>query len=483
MGSAFGFFSEKKLLIMETNLSFLHEKDKDYFYKAVDYPGSDLTGLSESIIERISRANKDPRWLRDLRYEAYRSWKGMDMPGEWAPDHLHDLDFDHLNYFTPLTPQDNVGWDGLSTPMRETFEQLGVREEQETLLGGLKAQFDSNVVFSSLNEKLASQGIVFVDSVTGLRDYPDLFRDAFGSLVAYDSNKLAALNTAVFSGGAFLYVPPGVHVGLPLKSYFRINKEACGQFGRTLIVLGEGARLVFMEGCSSADHSQPSLHNSVGEIIAHKNSDLQYITFQNWAHNTYNLVQMRSKAEEGAHVKWLDCNVGSKLTMKYPTTILEGKNARSEIISIGFATTGQYQDTGGKMIHRSENTSSSIVSKSISVGDGHASYRGLVDMPSGVSSCMNNTECDALLINTNSRTDTYPAITVSGNANMVQHEATVSKISADQIFYMRQRGLPEAEAISLGINGFINDLVREFPVEYSAPLRHLVDLEMEGSVG
>ena len=468
---------------METDLSFLHEKDKDYFYKEVDYSGSDITGLSEAVIERISRENNDPRWLRDLRYAAYEAWQKMDMPGEWTPEELNRLDFNNLSYFTSITDQENEEWGGLTAPVRETFEQLGVREEQETLLGGLKAQFDSSVVFSSLNDRLKSEGIIFVDSVTGLRDYPELFRDAFGSLIAYDSNRLAALNTAVFSGGAFLYIPPGVQVGMPLKSYFRINKEACGQFGRTLIMLGEDSKLVFMEGCSSADHTESSLHNSVGEIIAHKNANLQYITFQNWARNTYNLVQMRSKAAEGAHVKWLDCNVGSKLTMKYPTTILDGACARSEIISIGFAASGQCQDTGGKMIHRAENTRSSIVSKSISVGDGHASYRGLVDIPTGVSHCMNNTECDALLINTNSRTDTYPAITVSGNENAVQHEASVSKISADQIFYMTQRGLPEDEAVSLGVNGFINDLVREFPVEYSASLRHLIDLEMEGSVG
>jgi Fe-S cluster assembly protein SufB len=371
----------------------------------------------------------------------------------------------------------------VSEPVREAFETLGVRREQESFLGGLKAQFDSSIAFSSLSRELRNKGIVFVDSVTGLRDYESLFREWFGSLVPYDSNKFAALNTAVFTGGAFLYVPAGVKVGLPLKSYFRMNAATCGQFGRTLIILGEDAELVFMEGCSAASHGVDSLHTSVGEIIAHPRSRIQYITFQNWSKDVFNLVQMRALAHAGSHVKWLDCNVGGKLTMKYPSTHLAGENACTEIISIGFATNGQYQDTGGKVHHGASNTRSSIVSKSISVGQGRASYRGLVEIDSKARRCVNNIECDALLINPSSRAHTYPAIHVSGSDNTVQHEASVSKISEEQIFYMRQRGLSEAEAVSLSVNGFINDLVRKFPVEYSAPLRRLVDLKMEGSVG
>lgn len=468
---------------MKENFSFLAREAEDYFYKPAQYLGKVEEGLNEAVIEKISRSQNDPSWLRDLRHTAFEAYQRLEMPGEWAPKGLSELDFEHLNYFRTLAEPESKNWDTLSAPVRETFEQLGLRKEEETLLGGLKAQFDANVVFSSLNQNLTRKGIIFVDSVTGLRDHPEIFKDAFGSLVPYESNKLSALNTAVFTGGAFLYVPPGLKVDLPLKSYFRINDAQCGQFGRTLIILGEGSELTFMEGCSAADHSADSLHASVGEIIAHKNARIQYITFQNWSRQIYNLVQMRSIAHEGAHVKWLDCNVGGKLTMKYPSTILSEKNARAEIISIGFATSGQHQDTGGKMIHRHSDTSSSIVSKSISVGDGCSSYRGLVEIAPEANHCANNTECDALLINSKSRTNTYPAISVSGKANTVQHEASVSKISEEQIFYMRQRGLSENEAVSLGINGFINDLVREFPLEYSAPLRHLIDLEMEGSVG
>jgi len=468
---------------METDFAFLKEKENDYFFKEVAYGETNRSGLNGDTIERISRFVQDPPWLRDLRYAAFEKWKELDMPGDWAPEPLHTLDFESLNYFSPVQEPESGNWNQLSDPVRETFEQLGVRQEQETLLGGLKAQFDSNIVFSSLNDNLRSKGIVFVDSITGLRDYPDLFKPLFGSLVSYDSNKLSALNTAVFTGGAFLYVPPQTKVGLPLKSYFRINKEGCGQFGRTLILLDEGASLVFMEGCSAAQHPISSLHASVGEIIAKDHADIQYITFQNWSRSVFNLVQMRASAGKGAHVKWLDCNVGGGLTMKYPSTRLQGEHARSEIISIGFAATGQYQDTGGKMEHLASHTRSSIVSKSISMGEGQASYRGLVHIDPTTTGCMNNTECDALLIHNHSRTGTYPAIQVSGHGNAVQHEASVSKISAEQIFYMRQRGIPEDEAVSLGVNGFINDLVREFPIEYSAPLRHLIDLEMEGSVG
>lgn len=468
---------------MENDFSFLKEKENDYFHVAIRERFGSRCGLDEAVIDRISRDGSEPGWLRDLRHAAFAAWKTLDMPGEWAPESLGSLDFGALNYYDPLPMPETSQWKSVADPIRQTFETLGVRGEEESFLGGLKAQFDSNVVFGSLNEALRAKGILFVDSVSGLRDHPDIFRKYFGSLIGHDSNKLAALNTAVFTGGAFLYVPPGVKVGMPLKSYFRINEAGCGQFGRTLIILGEESELVFMEGCSAANHSADSLHASVGEIIAGANSNIQYITFQNWSRSIFNLVQMRSIAHPGAHVKWLDCNIGGKLTMKYPSTILAGENSRSEIISIGFAVSGQIQDTGGKMEHQASGTRSSIVSKSISVGKGCATYRGLIHIDPKARHCMNNTECDALLIDSNSRTNTYPSITISGNANSVQHEASVSKISSDQIFYMRQRGLPEDQAVSLGVNGFINELVREFPLEYSAPLRRLIDLEMEGTVG
>ena len=479
---------KRELLYVEgvEDFSFLRREEADYFYQPARYRDTLKRGVDTAVVDCISRAEGDPPWLRELRFAALEAFERLDMPGKWAPEELGGLDLGSLNTYRPLASAGTDGtddWESVPEEVRETLERLDLRSEQETFLGGLSAQFDSSIAFKTLDEELRKKGIVFTGSVSGLRDYPDLFREAFGSLVPYDSNKLTALNTALFSGGAFLYVPPGVKVGLPLKSYFRINEAGCGQFGRTLIILGEEAELTFMEGCSAPDHSTDSLHAAVGEVIVRRGAKLQYVTFQNWSRQVYNLVQMRSLAEEGAQVKWLDCNIGGKLTMKYPSTILHGAKARSEIISIGFATTGQRQDTGGKMLHRASDTRSSIISKSISLGEGRASYRGKIDIGSSVDGCLNHTECDALLVNADSRTDTYPAITVSGDANAVQHEASVSRISEEQIFYLRQRGLTKEQAVSLAVNGFINDLVREFPIEYSAPLRRLIDLEMEGSVG
>ncbi|MGZ0707644.1 Fe-S cluster assembly protein SufB [Coraliomargarita sp. W4R53] len=471
------------MVINGTDFAFLNNETAQKTYTSANYEAQQERGLNESVIERISIANRDPYWLRDLRYAAFDAFQGFSEPLQWAPDILSELDLDDLAYYNPLEASTTNDWNQLSDPVRQTLDDLNLRQEEESILGGLKVQFDSSIAFSSLNQRLEEQGIIFVDSVTGLRDYESLFRKAFGSLIAYDSNKFAALNTAVFTGGAFLYIPAGVKVALPLKSYFRMNAANCGQFGRTLIILEEDAELVFMEGCSAADHSSQSLHASVGEIIAHPRSNLQYITFQNWSHNVFNLVQMRARADTRASVKWLDCNIGGKLTMKYPSTQLAGKGASSEIVSIGIANEGQHQDTGGKMLHQTSDTHSSIVSKSISLGTGQASYRGLVDFDSQTSHCTNNTECDALLINTDSRTATYPSVIVSGQNNSAQHEASVSKISEEQIFYLQQRGLSKNAAMSLSINGFINDLVREFPIEYSAPLKHLVDLKMEGSIG
>jgi Fe-S cluster assembly protein SufB len=465
------------------NLALLQNQTAQKAYTKVNYGHRASKGLTKSVIQRISAENNDPTWLRELRYAAFDAFNKLREPISWAPELLSELDLDSLSYYTPLATPATNDWNRLSDPVRKTLDDLELKHEKESVLGGLKVQFDSSIAFSDLNQSLKEQGIIFVDSVTGLRDYENLFRAAFGSLVPYDSNKFAALNTAVFTGGAFLYVPAGVKVALPLKSYFRMNAANCGQFGRTLIILEEDSELIFMEGCSATDHSTQSLHASIGEIIAHPGAKLQYITFQNWSHNVFNLVQMRARASTQASVKWLDCNIGGKLTMKYPSTHLSGKGATSEIVSIGIANDGQHQDTGGKMHHEASDTHSSIVSKSISLNSGRASYRGMVDFAPQSSNCVSNTECDALLIHANSRTETYPTVVVSGKNNTAQHEASVSKISKEQIFYLRQRGLSESEAMSLSVNGFINDLIREFPIEYSAPLKHLVDLKMEGSIG
>jgi Fe-S cluster assembly protein SufB len=334
-----------------------------------------------------------------------------------------------------------------------------------------------------MKKALGDQGVIFVGSTEGLIKYPEIFRKWFGKVIPTGDNKFSALNSAVFSGGSFIYVPPGVKVKHPLQAYFRINAENFGQFERTLIIADEGAEVMYMEGCTAPKFETSTLHSAVVELVAMKGAKIQYVTVQNWSSNVFNLVTKRGVAHEEAEIKWIDCNIGSRLTMKYPGVVLKGRKARGEVISIALANSGQHQDTGAKMIHAADETSSNIVSKSISIGKGRATYRGLVHVPKHLKGCKNNTECDALLINHESRTDTYPAITVRGTGNAVQHEASVSQVSAEQIFYMQQRGLTEGQAMSLSVNGFVNDLVRQFPMEYSVELKRLIDLEMEGSVG
>jgi Fe-S cluster assembly protein SufB len=347
----------------------------------------------------------------------------------------------------------------------------------------VEAQFDSEAAYSNIKEIVKKQGVIFVNSTEGLREHPEIFRKFFGKVIPTGDNKFSALNSAVFSGGSFIYVPKGVKVAQPLQAYFRINAENFGQFERTLIIADEGSEVVYMEGCTAPKFSTSTLHSAVVELVALKGAKIQYITVQNWAANVFNLVTKRGVAHEDAEIKWIDCNIGSRLTMKYPGVVLKGKRARGEVISIALANDGQHQDTGAKMIHAADDTTSNVVSKSISVGQGRATYRGQVHIPKHLKGCKNNTECDALLINTNSRTDTYPAITVRGDQNATQHEASVSKVNEEMIFYMQQRGLTEGQAMSLAVNGFINDLARQFPMEYSVELKRLIDLEMEGSVG
>jgi len=358
-----------------------------------------------------------------------------------------------------------------------------VPEQERAFLAGVEAQFDSESAYSNMKEYLEKDGVIFVDSTEGLKKYPEIFRKYFGKVIPTSDNKFSALNSAVFSGGSFIYVPKGVKVQQPLQAYFRINAENFGQFERTLIIADEGAELMYMEGCTAPRFETGTLHSAVVELVALKGAKIQYVTVQNWSDNVFNLVTKRGLAEEGAQIRWVDCNIGSGITMKYPAVVLKGKQAKGEVISIALANNKQHQDTGAKMIHLADETSSNVLSKSVSIGDGRASYRGLVYMPENVSNCKNNTECDALLINSNSRTDTYPAVICAGHNNSVQHEASVSKLSEEQIFYMRQRGLPEADAVSLSVNGFVNDLVKEFPMEYSVELKRLIELQMEGAVG
>ncbi|MEM7144947.1 MAG: Fe-S cluster assembly protein SufB [Verrucomicrobiota bacterium] len=448
-----------------------------------DYSYDAGTGLTEATIDYISEVKKEAEWVRDFRKRALKVFEEKPMPTHWASKDLENIDFDKIRYYLSKGQQPTRSWDEVPDDVKETFERLGIPEKERKFLAGVEAQFDSEAAYSNVKEELEKDGVIFVNSTEGLREHAELFRRWFGKVIPTSDNKFSALNSAVFSGGSFIYVPPGVKVRHPLQAYFRINAENFGQFERTLIVVDEGAEVTYMEGCTAPKFETSTLHSAVVELVAMKDAKIQYITVQNWSANVFNLVTKRGLAHENAEIRWIDCNIGSRLTMKYPGVIMKGRKARGEVISIALANDGQHQDTGAKMIHAADETSSNIVSKSISVGEGQATYRGLVHIPKHLKGCKNNTECDALLINSNSRTDTYPAITVRGNQHATQHEASVSQVSEEQIFYMQQRGLSEAEAMSLSVNGFVNDLVREFPMEYSVELKRLIDLEMEGSVG
>jgi Fe-S cluster assembly protein SufB len=441
------------------------------------------TGLNERTVDYISSVKKEASWLHDFRQNALKTFLSKPLPTHWASKDLENIDFSKIRYYLSQGLKPKRTWDEVPPDIKRTFERLGIPEQERRYLAGVEAQFDSEAAYSNIKEAVSKQGVIFVNSTEGLREHPEIFRKFFGKVIPTGDNKFSALNSAVFSGGSFIYVPPGVKVSHPLQAYFRINAENFGQFERTLIIADEGSELTYMEGCTAPKFSTATLHSAVVELVALKGAKIQYITVQNWSANVFNLVTKRGLAHDEAEIKWIDCNIGSRLTMKYPGVVLKGRKSRGEVISIALANDGQHQDTGAKMIHAADETTSTVVSKSISVGQGRATYRGVVHIPRRLKGCKNNTECDALLINTNSRTDTYPAITVRGDRHAVQHEASVSKVSAEQIFYMQQRGLTEGQAMSLSVNGFINDLARQFPMEYSVELKRLIDLEMEGSVG
>ncbi|GAB5559868.1 MAG: Fe-S cluster assembly protein SufB [Synoicihabitans sp.] len=468
--------------VMENPAEGIDQSAGDFNYN-VDYEFDAGAGLTENTVRYISEVKKEEDWIREFRLKALKVFEDKPMPTNWATDDLNNIEFDKIRYYLSQGQKPKRTWDEVPDDIKETFERLGIPEQERKFLAGVEAQFDSEAAYSNVKEIVAKQGVIFMGSTEALREHPEIFKKWFGKVIPTSDNKFSALNSAVFSGGSFIYVPPGVKVSQPLQAYFRINAENFGQFERTLIIVDEGAEVTYMEGCTAPKFSTATLHSAVVELVAMKNAKIQYITVQNWAANVYNLVTKRGIAHEGAEIKWIDCNIGSRLTMKYPGVVLKGKGARGEVVSIALANDGQHQDTGAKMIHAADDTTSTIVSKSISVGQGRSTYRGVVHIPKHLKGCKNNTECDALLINSNSRTDTYPAITVRGDDHAVQHEASVSKVSEEMIFYMQQRGLSEAQAMSLAVNGFVNDLVRQFPMEYSVELKRLIDLEMEGSVG
>ncbi|MDF1754179.1 MAG: Fe-S cluster assembly protein SufB [Verrucomicrobiales bacterium] len=440
-------------------------------------------GLNEDTLDYISNVKGEADWIREFRKKALKTFESKPNPTHWASKDLENIKFENIRYYLSKGQKPTRSWDEVPDDVKQTFERLGIPEKERKYLAGVEAQFDSEAAYSNVKVELEKEGVIFVNSTEGLREHPELFRKWFGKVIPTGDNKYSALNSAVFSGGSFIYVPPGVKVKHPLQAYFRINAENFGQFERTLIIVDEGAEVTYMEGCTAPKFETATLHSAVVELVAMADAKIQYITVQNWSNNVFNLVTKRAIAHENAEVRWIDCNIGSRLTMKYPGVVMKGRKARGEVISIALANDGQHQDTGAKMVHAADETTSNVVSKSISVGEGRSTYRGLVHIPKHLKGCKNNTECDALLINSNSRTDTYPAISVRGNQHATQHEASVSQVSEDQIFYMQQRGLSEAAAMSLSVNGFVNDLVREFPMEYSVELKRLIDLEMEGSVG
>ena len=459
------------------------DRDKGNFHYDTQYEYDAGIGLNEDTVRYISEVKGEDEWVRDFRMKALKIYGSKPLPTHWASEDLENIDFNKIRYYLAKGQQPSRSWDEVPDDVKETFERLGIPEQERKYLAGVEAQFDSEAAYSNTKEQLSKEGVLFIGSTEGLKEHPEIFRKWFGKIIPSGDNKFSALNSAVFSGGSFIYVPPGVKVRQPLQAYFRINAENFGQFERTLIIADEGAEVTYMEGCTAPKFETTTLHSAVVELVALKGAKIQYITVQNWSNNVFNLVTKRGMAMEEAEIKWIDCNIGSRLTMKYPSVILKGEKSRGEVLSIALANNGQHQDTGAKMIHAANETSSNIIAKSISVGKGRSSYRGLVSIPKHLKNCKNNTECDALLINSNSRTDTYPAISVRGDGNSVQHEASVSKVSAEQIFYMMQRGLTEGEAMSLSVNGFVNDLIRQFPMEYSVELKRLIDMEMEGSVG
>ena len=455
----------------------------DFGWRDSDEAGANARrGLDESVVREISALKGEPEWMLAKRLKAYEIFMRKPMP-TWGID-LSDLDMDAVKYFVRSTDRPAASWDDLPEDIKNTYDRIGIPEaERERLVSGVAAQYESEVVYEQIREDLTEQGVIFLDTDTALREQPELVREYFGSIIPAGDNKFAALNTAVWSGGSFIYVPPGVHVEIPLQAYFRINTENMGQFERTLIIADEGSYVHYVEGCTAPIYSTDSLHAAIVEIMVKKNARVRYTTIQNWSNNVYNLVTQRATCEEGATMEWVDGNIGSKRNMKYPAVFLMGPHARGEALSIAFAGEGQHQDTGAKMIHMAPHTSSHIVSKSISRGGGRSGYRGLVQIMKNARHSKSNVLCDALLVDEISRSDTYPYVDVRTDDVEMGHEATVSKVSADQLFYLMQRGLTETEAMATIVRGFVEPIARELPMEYALELNRLIELQMENSVG
>ena len=438
-------------------------------------------GLSKETVIEISKMKKEPQWMLDFRLRSFEIFMKKPMP-TWGGD-LSTIDFQNIYYYAKASDKTEKNWDDVPDNVKKTFDKLGIPEAEKKFLAGVGAQYESEVVYHSLREDLAKQGVLFLDTDQALIDHPELFKKYFGKIIPPEDNKFAALNSAVWSGGSFIYVPPGVHIDMPLQAYFRINAENIGQFERTLIIVDEGAEVHYIEGCTAPVYSSESLHSAVVELVAHKDAKLRYTTIQNWSSDVYNLVTKRAYAYEGATVEWIDGNIGSKLTMKYPGVYLMGERAYGETLSIAFAGKGQHQDTGAKMVHLAPNTTSKVTSKSVSRADGRSTYRGMLNVAKGATNVKSTVRCDALLLDDTSKTDTYPYMVIDQEDATITHEATVGKIGDDQIFYLMSRGFSEEDALSLIVNGFMEPFTKEFPMEYAVELNRLIKLEMDDSVG
>jgi len=438
-------------------------------------------GLTKDTVREISQLKDEPEWMLNFRLRAYDVFMKKPMP-QWGGD-LNKIDFQNIYYYAKASDKTEKNWDDVPEDVKNTFDKLGIPEAEKKFLAGVGAQYESEVVYHNLRDDLAKQGVLFLDTDTALKEQPEIFKKYFGKIIPPEDNKFAALNSAVWSGGSFIYIPPGVKVDMPLQAYFRINAENIGQFERTLIIADEGSEVHYIEGCTAPVYSSESLHSAVVELIAHKDAKLRYTTIQNWSNDVYNLVTKRAYAYEGATVEWIDGNIGSKLTMKYPGIYLMGRKAYGETLSIAFAGKNQHQDTGAKMVHLAPDTTSKITSKSVSRANGRSTYRGLLRVREGATNVKSTVRCDALLLDDTSKTDTYPYMEINQEDATVTHEATVGKIGDEQIFYLMSRGFSEEEALSLIVNGFMEPFTKELPMEYAVELNRLIKLEMDNSVG
>ena len=462
----------------QTNLDFEY---KYGFSMPQQYTFKSKKGLDDKVIKNISYIKSEPIWMTDFRLKAYEIFKQKQLP-RWGAD-LTNINFDDMYYYIKPTDKQVNSWEELPKEIKETYDRIGVPEAEKKFLAGVSAQYESEVVYKSINRELKKIGVIFCDMDTGLRKYPEIVKKYFGTLIPPHDNKFAALNSSVWSGGSFVYVPKGVKVAMHLQAYFRINAEKFGQFERTLIIAEEESYIHYIEGCTAPIYTTNSLHAAVVEIFVHKNARVRYTTVQNWSNNVYNLVTKRARAEQNAVMEWVDCNIGSKVTMKYPSVYLFGEGARGEVLSIAYAGRGQHQDAGAKMLHFAPNTSSRIISKSISKNGGRTSYRGLVQVMPGAKKSSVFVSCDALILDEKSRSDTYPFMKIKEKDVTVQHEATVEKIGDEKLFYLISKGISKTDAEGLLVNGFIEPVVKEIPLEYSIELNRLINLEMSGSVG